>query len=88
MTAGERAEPVVLPNGKGTGKHCEGNADAARLRTEGWTYQRIADELGFADSSGAHKCVQAALSAMVREPTEVAVHLEPPTATTQHRWPG
>jgi hypothetical protein len=85
MTAGERAEPVVWLNGQGPGtlgrtlmaeRVSQRNADAVRLRAEGWSYQRIAEELGFADSDGAYQCVQAGLRAVVREPTEVAVHLE------------
>ena len=36
------------------------DAEAAALRREGWTYQRIADELGFASKGNAHDAVQRA----------------------------
>lgn len=52
------------------------DADAARYRAEGWTYQRIANELGFANPSSAHKAVQRALRASVRDANDTAVHLE------------
>jgi hypothetical protein len=52
------------------------DADAARYRAEGWTYQRIANELGFANPSSAHKAVQRALKASVRDANDTAVHLE------------
>lgn len=52
------------------------DADAARFRAEGWTYQRIANELGFANASGARKSVQRALRASVRDANDTAVHLE------------
>lgn len=52
------------------------DADAARYRAEGWTYQRIANEVGFANPSSAHKAVQRALKACVRDANDTAVHLE------------
>lgn len=51
-------------------------ADAARFRAEGWTYQRIANELGYRDPSSARKAVQRALKASVRDANDTAVHLE------------
>ena len=44
------------------------DAEACRLRTDGATYQRIADELGYADPSAAWKAVDRALRAIVAEP--------------------
>lgn len=41
----------------------ERDAAAARLKAENWTYQQIAEELGFADKSGACRAVQRALKA-------------------------
>lgn len=52
------------------------DASAARYRAEGWTYNRIANELGFANPGGAHKAVQRALKASVRDANDTAVHLE------------
>lgn len=52
------------------------NADAARYRAEGWTYQRIANELGFNDPSNARKAVMQALKEVVRDANETAIHLE------------
>lgn len=52
------------------------DADAARYRAEGWTYQRIANEVGFCDPSSAHKAVQRALKAVVRDANDTAAHLE------------
>lgn len=52
------------------------DVDAARLRAEGWTYERIANEVGFADHTGARKAVQRALRASVRDANDTATHLE------------
>ncbi|MEV6313375.1 hypothetical protein AB0M10_32900 [Streptomyces sp. NPDC051840] len=43
------------------------DAEAARLRARGHTYQQIADELGWANRGDAHHAVQRALQATVRE---------------------
>lgn len=51
------------------------DADAAKLRARGWTYQRVANELGYANASGAFKAVQRALKASVREANDTAVAL-------------
>ena len=49
---------------------------AARLRAEGWSYVRIAGELGYADESGAWRAVQRGLKRSVAEPTAEARHLQ------------
>jgi hypothetical protein len=52
------------------------DADAARYRAEGWTYQRIANALGYSDPSNARKAVMRALKEVVRDANETAIHLE------------
>lgn len=52
------------------------DSDAARYRAEGWNYNRIALELGYADPSGAYRAVQRALKNCVRDANETAIHLE------------
>lgn len=52
------------------------DAEAARLRTRHWTYQQIADELGYASRGAAYDGVQRALQAVVREPAEELRTLE------------
>lgn len=47
--------------------HAERDADAARLRAEGKTYDHIANALGYHDRSAARKGVQRALLAVVQE---------------------
>lgn len=51
------------------------DAEAAKLRAEGWTYQRIANEMGYTNASGARKAVMRGLARSVREPYEEARHL-------------
>lgn len=45
----------------------EREAEATRLRSRGWTYQRIADELGWANKGDAHHAVQRVLRDTVQE---------------------
>jgi hypothetical protein len=52
------------------------DALAARYRAEGWDYLRIANELGYADPSGAYRSVQRGLGRAIREPMAEARHLE------------
>lgn len=44
------------------------DAEAARLRSDGQTYQAIADRLGFGDPSTARASVERALAAVIQEP--------------------
>lgn len=53
----------------------ERDADAARLRTKGYTYQQIGDQLGMTKAA-AHKACQRALSDIVREPAEDLLKVE------------
>lgn len=46
-------------------------AEALRLRALGYTYERIAEELGYRGTSGAYKAVQAAYIASIKEPAEI-----------------
>lgn len=43
------------------------DAEAARLRGQGWSYQRIADELGWTNKGDAHHAVQRVLQETVQE---------------------
>lgn len=43
------------------------DADAARLRAEGWSYQAIADELGWSSKGDAHHAVRRVLQDTVKE---------------------
>src|SRR5690606_36769481 len=52
------------------------HAQAARLRAQHWTYQKIADELGYPNRSEAYRAVQRALKAAIREPGEEMLALE------------
>jgi hypothetical protein len=54
------------------------DAEAADLRAQGWTFERIAEELGYCDKSTARLAVRRALSDIVRGPAEklLAIHME------------
>lgn len=52
------------------------DAAAADLRSKGWTYQRIAEELEFADRGEAHHAVGRVLKATLKEPGEAVRTLE------------
>jgi hypothetical protein len=52
------------------------DADAARLRAEGYTYERIAQELRFSHRDLARRAVERALTATVREPADEARQIE------------
>lgn len=49
---------------------------ALELRKGGMTFDRIADELGYADRSGAWKAVNAAMNATIQEPADELRRLE------------
>jgi hypothetical protein len=48
------------------------DAQALGYRARGWTYERIANEMGYANRSGAQKAVERAMATAVRETTEAA----------------
>lgn len=52
------------------------DARAAELRAQGWTFQAIADELGFASKSRAQDASRRALRDIVAEPGKALVELE------------
>lgn len=45
----------------------ERDAEAARLRSQGWTYERIADHLGYTDKSNARRAIEKVLKSTVQE---------------------
>lgn len=51
-------------------------AECARLRAKGWTYQRIAEAVGYADKGTAYHAVQRALKATVQEAGDELRQLE------------
>lgn len=52
------------------------DAEAADLRAQGWTFERIAEGLGYADKSTARAAVRRALSEIVATPGKALVELE------------
>ncbi len=52
------------------------DARAAELRAQGWTFQQIADELGYSDKATARLAVQRALRDIVATPGKALVELE------------
>jgi hypothetical protein len=52
------------------------DADAAALRGKGWTFQRIANELGYASKGKAYEGVQRALAEIPREAVEELRQME------------
>jgi hypothetical protein len=48
------------------------DAQSLGYRARGWTYERIANEMGYTNRSGAQKAVERAMAAAVRETTEAA----------------
>ncbi|MFH9368081.1 hypothetical protein ACH4K8_20665 [Streptomyces anulatus] len=68
-------DPQARPHG-GDGRFvgslttAQRDAEAARLRTQGWTYQRIADHVGFKQRADAYNAVKRVLDATVREAGE------------------
>ncbi|MFI9235781.1 hypothetical protein [Streptomyces sp. NPDC053079] len=54
----------------------ERDAEAARLRSQHFTYQQIADRLGYPDKAGAYRGIQAALKATVQEAADDVRQME------------
>ena len=52
------------------------DADASRLRSQGKTYQQIADALGYSDRGHAWRGIQRARRAILREPAEELIQVE------------
>ncbi len=52
------------------------DAEAARLRSQGRTYQQIAEQLGFNHRREAQSAVDRALAEIIREPAEAVLHFE------------
>lgn len=77
MTSNEET-PGRGPNGDFTRtvETAEREAEACRLRSRSWSYQQIADELGYANRSAAYKAVKRGLLAVVKEPAEGLVQLQ------------
>lgn len=64
------------------------DAQAAALHAKGWSYQRIATELGFASKGKAHEAVQRAFAELPREGAEEArqLDLERIDRLIEHCW--
>lgn len=73
----EHTEKARDGNGKfiQTLEDVERDAEAARLRSRGYSYRRIASELGI-DVKNAHNAVKRAIKAVVEEPAEEALAFE------------
>ena len=52
------------------------DAEAARLKAAGRTYQQIADELGYSDRGNAWRGVQRAIKSVLKEPAEELIAVE------------
>lgn len=52
------------------------DAQAADLRAQGWTYQRIADHLGYTGRSDARQAILRAIKDITQEPAEAVLHFE------------
>ncbi len=80
VTMGFMAIPATLPRIRGQHRNrAPAAARAARavdLRTAGWTYQRIADQLGYANRGAVHNIVAADLKACTTEAVDTLPHLE------------
>lgn len=84
MNTAEEAPGRKRPAQGGNGKFvasvetAERDAQACRLRSQGWTYEDIARELGYANSGCAYTGTQRAMLAIVQEPAEelLAIHLD------------
>lgn len=63
----------------------EREAEAARLRSRGHTYQHIAEQLGFSNKGTAYHAVQRALAEVVAEPAAEAVQFELDRLDQLHR---
>jgi len=61
------------------------DAEAARLRARGLTYQQIADELGWTSRGDAHHAVQRALEATVKEAADEVRAIELDRLDTLYR---
>lgn len=48
----------------------DNQVQALQMRRSGWTFQRIAEKLGYASPSGAHNAVKRALDRTIREPAD------------------
>lgn len=68
----DRTQPRRVRGGNGrfvrSADTAQRDAAAARLRSDGQTYQAIADLLGFGDPSTARAAVERALAAVIQEP--------------------
>src|SRR5450755_3919113 len=71
-----------------TVKSVQRDADAAALRARGWTFQRIANELGYADKGRARDGVLRAFAEIPSEDTEAArrLDLERLDRLIDHAW--
>lgn len=57
-------------------KGAQRDAEACRLRSQGWTYQRIAEHLGYTDKSNCRRAIEKVLKDTVQEPSEELRRME------------
>lgn len=78
----KKGEPNPAPRSNGTNRFvrtpetARQDARAAELRAEGYSYQQIADELGFSDRGRAHHAVRRALRDIAEKPAAAVRDLE------------
>lgn len=80
MTTSDRGHKNQPRSGRGRfikqAETAKREAEAAALRSQGKTYDQIAEILDYSDRSAARKAVERALAAAVREPADEVRHLE------------
>jgi hypothetical protein len=80
VATSDRGKAVRLRNGRGRYTLSPDTARrrdrAVQLRAEGWTYARIAEEVGYASAASALKAINAALAAIPQQSCEELVRSE------------
>lgn len=80
MATSDQGHPEKPRNGRGrytrSPATAERDAEAARMRANGSTYDQIATALGFSTRTNARRAIQRALAATVREPADELRQLE------------
>ncbi|MCX5522209.1 hypothetical protein OG342_04915 [Streptomyces bobili] len=78
----QRGNPNQDARAAGNGRYirtpatAQKDARAAELRAQGWSFPRIAAELGYGNRSSAQDAVERAIADITREPAEAVLHFE------------